>query len=145
MLFMGNGLFARFVGHGLILPYRHDKFYKVSEEKIYQAYIVEINTGHELVPMPRALVRCLVDAAISEGQQRNVACLFHRCSHQALVLGAGTGLAARAQVAIFCHILAQKVDFFVVNGQGFVGAELAELGFRKEFAISAFPTTAFAA
>jgi len=102
------------------------------------------NSGHGLCPCPDALVRCLVDAAIGEGQQRDVACLLHRCRNETLVFGAGAGLAARAQAAFFGHVLAEKVDFFVVDGQGFVGAELAELGFRKEFAIAAL-TAAFAA
>ena len=98
----------------------------------------------DLCPCPDALVRCLVDAAIGEGQQRNMACLLHRRSDETLVLGACTGLAARAQAAFFRHVLAEKVDFFVVDGQGFIGAELAELGLRKEFAITAF-AAAFAA
>ena len=94
--------------------------------------------------MPRTLVRCLVDAAIGEGQQRNVARLFHRSRNETLVLGAGAGLAARAQVAVFGHVLAKQVNFFVIDGQGLVGAELAELGFRKEFAITTL-AAAFAA
>lgn len=69
--------------------------------------------------------------------------LFHRCRNEALVFGAGAGLAARAQAAFFGHILAEKVNFLVIDRQGFVGAELAELGFRKEFAIAAL--AAFAA
>ena len=68
--------------------------------------------------------------------------LFHRRRDEALVFGAGAGLAARAQVAFFGHVLAEKVDLFIVDGQGLIGAELAELGFRKKFAISALPTTA---
>lgn len=97
--------------------------------------------------MPRALVRCLVDAAIGEGQKRNVARLFYCRRHQTLMFGTGAGLAAWAQVAFFGHILAEEVNFLVIYGQGLVGAELAELGFRKEFAVSALAafTAAFAA
>ena len=70
--------------------------------------------------------------------------LFHRCRNEALVLGAGAGLTTGAQAAFLGHVFAEKVDFLIVDGQGLVGAELAELGLRKKFAIAAF-TAAFAA
>jgi len=97
------------------------------------------------LPMPRvARGGCLVHAAIGEGQERDMARLFHRRRDKALVFGAGARLSARAHVALFRHIFAEKVRFFIVNGQGFVGAELAELGLGKEFAVAAF-ASAFAA
>ena len=79
----------------------------------------------------------LVDAAIGEGQKRNMARLFYRHRNKALVFGTCAGLAARAQAAFFSDVLAEKVNFFVINGQGFIGAKLAELGSCKELAFTA--------
>ena len=70
--------------------------------------------------------------------------LFHRRCNEPLVFGAGAGLPARAQVAFLRHVLAEQVYFLVIDGQGLVGAELAELGLGKEFAVAAF-ASAFAA
>ena len=92
-------------------------------------------------------VRCLVDAAVGKGQERDMPRLFNCRRNDALMFGAGAGLAAGAQTAFFGHVFAEKVDLFVVDGQGFVGAELAELGLGKELAVAAAVTafTAFGA
>lgn len=82
-------------------------------------------------------VRCLVDAAVGKGQERDMPRLFNCRRNDALMFGAGAGLAAGAQTAFFGHVFAEKVDLFVVDGQGFVGAELAELGLGKELAVAA--------
>ena len=66
--------------------------------------------------------------------------LFHCGCDEALMLGAGAGLAAWADLAFFGDVFAQQVGLLVVDLQHFVGAKLAELGFGEELAV----TTAFA-
>ena len=50
--------------------------------------------------------------------------------------GAGAGLAARADLAIFGDVLPKQVRLFIVNRQGFICTELTKFWFRKE---AAFP------
>ena len=89
-------------------------------------------------PMPCLYVACLAvtDLAV-ERQKRHMAGLLHCGSHQALVLCTGPGLAARTDLAILGHILAQQVCAFVVDDNGLVIAELAYLRFCEKLAIPA--------
>jgi hypothetical protein len=71
------------------------------------------------------------------GKQGDEAGLFDCFSYDTLVSCARAGLAAWADLAFFSDILSEQINFFVVNGQGFVSAELTEFRLGKETAISA--------
>ena len=62
--------------------------------------------------------------------------LYSRRDH-ALMFCARASLAARADVAFFSNIFSEKVGLFIINCQGLVCAELAELGLGKETAVAA--------
>jgi len=63
--------------------------------------------------------------------------LFHSLGYDALMLRAGTGLAARADAAFVGNLLSKQVGLFIVNCQGFVCAELTKFGLGKEAAVAA--------
>ena len=73
-----------------------------------------------------------------EGQQGDLPGLFDSRRNDALMPRARPGLPARADSSVIADILAKQVGFLVINRQGFVCAELAELGFGKETALAAF-------
>lgn len=79
--------------------------------------------------MPRVVFEplCLAIEFALEGQQSQMTGTFDGASQLALVLGAGSGLASRADFAIFCYVPAQCFTLFVVNHCVVVGAELANL------------------
>jgi hypothetical protein len=64
-------------------------------------------------------------------------CLFHSRCHGTLVPGAGAGLAARADLAIFGDVLPKQVCLFVVDHQRLICTELTKFWFRKEAAVTA--------
>jgi hypothetical protein len=66
-----------------------------------------------------------------------VACLFDRRSHSALMSGAGAGLAARTDRAIFGDVLPKHICLFVVNCQCLISTELTNFWFCKEATFSA--------
>jgi len=72
-----------------------------------------------------------------ERNQGNVTRLFHGLSYDPLMFCTRASLAARADVAFFSNIFSEKVGLFVINCQGFICAELAELRLGKETAIAA--------
>src|SRR5688500_15863552 len=59
----------------------------------------------------------------SEGQERDVTRALHRQRDAALMLGAGTRNPARHDLAAVGDEVAQALRVFVVDGEGFVGAE----------------------
>jgi hypothetical protein len=73
----------------------------------------------------------------SERKQGNVPRLLHSRRHHALMPRAGAGLPARADSPILADVFPEQVGLLVINRQGFVCAELAELGFCKEAAFAA--------
>jgi hypothetical protein len=73
-------------------------------------------------------------------QQGQVASALNSDGHQALVPGAGTRLAARADLAIFGDEAAELICLFIINDCIVVGAELADAG----CSIKAFSTRASA-
>jgi len=99
------------------------------------------NDSHAPPVSVRWQLGAVVHSPAFERQERHVSGLLDGCRHGALVLCAGTGLAARANAAFLCDVFSQKIDLFIVNRQGFVGAELAELRFCEKPAV----TAAFAA
>jgi hypothetical protein len=71
-----------------------------------------------------------------KGDQGNLAGLFNRGCHNALMFRTGARLAAWADFAIFGDIAPDKIHFFVVNRQGLICTELAILGLCKEAAFA---------
>jgi hypothetical protein len=63
--------------------------------------------------------------------------LFHSLGYNPLMFCTRASLAARADVAFFSDVFSEKVGLFVVNRQGFIRAELTELGLGKETAVAA--------
>lgn len=91
--------------------------------------------------MPRFVFLLVFSATTHEGQKSYVAGAFHRAGQIALVFGAGAGLAAWADFALFGYIAFEHVDSFVIDVQIFVRAEGAYLWARE---ITTFATlTAF--
>jgi hypothetical protein len=70
-------------------------------------------------------------------KQGDVTSLLDGLGNCTLVSGARTGLTARADHTFFCDVFPEKVGFFVVNYQGLICAELAELGLGKKAAFTA--------
>src|SRR6188474_2086624 len=90
--------------------------------------------------MPRICssgLSALIHRSPGERQQSNMARLLDRCRDRTLMSGAGAGLAAGADRAIFGHILPKYICLFVVNHQRFISAELTKFGLGKE---ATFPT-----
>src|SRR5262245_24423324 len=71
-----------------------------------------------------------------ERNQSDVAGLFNSLSYHALMFCACASLAAGADVAFFGNIFSEKVGLFVVNGQGFICAELTKFGLGKKAAVA---------
>ena len=65
-------------------------------------------------------------------------CLFDGSSYRALVPGAGTGLAARANLTVFGNVLPKQIRLFVVDKQSLICTKLTKFWFRKE---AAFPAS----
>ena len=61
-----------------------------------------------------------------EGQHGHVAGALDGFGHEALVPGAGAGLAAGADLAAVRHERAQQIDVLVIDGFVLFGAELAD-------------------
>jgi hypothetical protein len=64
------------------------------------------------------------------GQQSQVASTLDFMGQLTLVTGAGAGLAAGANLALFRHETAQHIDLFVIDLNIFINTELAEFGAR---------------
>ena len=79
----------------------------------------------------------LFEGSAYKGEQGNLTSLLDRRSHHALMTGARAGLAAWADLAIFCDVASKQVCLLVVNGQRFVCAELTKFGLGKEAAFAA--------
>ena len=71
--------------------------------------------------------------------------LFDSSGYRALMSGAGAGLAARTDRAIFGHVFPQQICLFVVNRQSFICTELTKFRLGKEAAFPTFPTAFHAA
>src|SRR6266545_567223 len=93
--------------------------------------------------LPRyAGLASLIHRSACEWQNGNMARLFYCSGHSSLVSGAGAGLTARTDRAIFGHILPKQICLFVVNCQRFICAELTKFRLGKEAAFTtAFHTT----
>jgi hypothetical protein len=63
----------------------------------------------------------------SEREQSDLAGALHGIRNSTLVLRAGTGLAAGADLTVFGNETAKKIGVLVVNLQGLIGAETANL------------------
>src|SRR5512141_2381956 len=90
--------------------------------------------------MPRqrlAKLPPLVEGFSYEWEQGDVASLFDRGSHHALVSCTRTGLAARADRAIFGDVLPKHIGFFVVNRQSLICTKLTKLGLCEEATFAA--------
>jgi hypothetical protein len=81
-----------------------------------------------------------VHVAASERQQGDLASLLHGTGNDALMFGARTGLAARANVAFISDVFPEKVGLFVIDGKGFICTELAEFGLGEKATFAAFAT-----
>jgi hypothetical protein len=79
----------------------------------------------------------LVERSTDEGKQGDLACLLDCGCDNALVAGAGAGLAAWADLSILGDVAAEQVRLFVIDCQGFICTELAGFGLCKEAAFSA--------
>jgi hypothetical protein len=79
----------------------------------------------------------VVRYAAAERQESRVARLLYGCRNEALMLRAGAGLAARADLAFLGDVLAQQIGFLIVDLQHLVSAKLAKLGLGKELAVTA--------
>lgn len=64
--------------------------------------------------------------------------LFDGGCHEALMFGAGAGLAARANFAVFGDVFAEDVYLFVFDDESLIRAKLAKLWLGEEPAFSAF-------
>ena len=69
----------------------------------------------------------LFAAFVNEGQKCNLAGTLNSSGQFTLMLGAGTGLASWANLALFGHITAQHVTMLVIDFQVFIRAEGADL------------------
>jgi hypothetical protein len=78
----------------------------------------------------------LVHVRAGKRQQGDLAGLFHGTGDDALMFGACTGLATRADVAFISYVFSEKVSLFIVNNQCFICTELAEFGLGKEAAFA---------
>src|SRR5262245_37402744 len=78
----------------------------------------------------------LVHVTASKGKQCDLTGLLYCASNHALMFGAGARLAARADVTFISDIFSEKVSLFIVDGQGLICTELAELGLGKEAAFA---------
>src|SRR5512141_2683830 len=90
--------------------------------------------------MPRqrlAKLPPLVEGFSYEWEQGDVARLFDRSSHHALVSCTRTGLAARADLAIFGDVFPKHVGFLVIDCQCLICTELTKLGLGKETTFAA--------
>jgi len=72
-----------------------------------------------------------------ERDQGDMSRLFHSLGYNPLMFCTRASLAARADIAFFSNRFSEKVGLFVINCQGFICAELAELRLGKETAIAA--------
>ena len=72
-----------------------------------------------------------------EWEQGDLAGLLDRGCDHTLVSGARTGLAARADFAIFGNVLPKHIGFLIVNRQGLICAELTKLGLCEEATFAA--------
>ncbi len=78
----------------------------------------------------------VIPCAASEGQERNMAGAFDGARQFALVFGAYTGLAARANLALVRHIAAQHIDLLVIDPGILICTEGAFAWARKETSAS---------
>ena len=78
-----------------------------------------------------------VHVPAGEGQQGNLAGLFHSAGNDALMFGTGTRLAAWEDITFISDVFSEKVSFFVIYDECLICTELAEFGPGKETAFAA--------
>jgi hypothetical protein len=85
----------------------------------------------------RSGLASLFEGSSDEREQCDLARLLDRGCDHTLVSGARTGLAARADLAIFGNVLPKHIGFLIVNRQGLICAELTKLGLCEEATLAA--------
>jgi hypothetical protein len=92
-------------------------------------------------PQRRSGLASLFERSADEGEQGNLASLLDCGSHCSLMTCTCTGLAARADLAIFGDIFPKHVCFLVINCQRLICTELTKLGLCKEATFTALSFT----
>jgi hypothetical protein len=78
------------------------------------------------------LADSIAPALANVGQQSQMAGALNFLGQNTLMAGTRASLAPWPDFAVFCYISAQKIDLLVINGNTFIGTELADFRARHE-------------